>query len=133
MFKQSQTSQTMTETFICQGEFVHFTNGGCRELYLAWARCAETLQLEDLATTLINQTNLGPGCVADGIDEAYLSDDFSTQATKAQLLAVMERLIAEIQSNGAIAQAMDVRWDAQLQADWVEKLQKLRNALVVQV
>ena len=66
----------MAETFFCNSEMVHMTNGGCHELYLSWAKCAKALKYKKLESLLIEKTKCGLGVVADGIDEEYLTEEF---------------------------------------------------------
>jgi hypothetical protein len=123
----------MAETFICRGEHVHFTNGGCHQLYLTWTKCAEKLQYLDLAASLRDRTTLGWGCAADGIDAEYLSDEFGSAERKKQFLHVMDFLLDDIKSHGKIAKNMDVKWDEELRSGWADRLMKLRDALSVQI
>ena len=123
----------MAETFICNGEEVHFTNSGCHELYITWAKCASILNYESLSKLLQEQSQLGEGCTADGMDSEYLSDKFCSKEIKAQWLEVMELLINDIESGGRISSKMDINWDDELRAYWLEKLEKLHMALGVQI
>lgn len=123
----------MAETFICRGVQVHFTNGGCHELYIAWSKCASFLGYQELAKALDLRANVGRGFAADGVDEEFLSEEFCDEQIKRKWLAVMELLISDIYDCGKISEDMDVNWDQELREYWLSKLAKLRNMLNEQI
>ncbi len=109
------------------------TNNGCNELYLSWAKCARILKYEELESLLIERTKSGFGCVADGIDEEYLSKEFCVLTVKKQFHEVMLYLLKEISSMGVLARNMDVNWNSKLQEYWLERLYKIEKALYLQL
>ena len=123
----------MAETFICKEELVHFTNSGCNELYVTWKKCSSLLGYDGLANLLENRIQLGLGCSADGIDEIFLSEEFSSHDVKCNWLEVMEFLIDDIESIGNVSLEMNIHWDLKLRNNWVEKLRILSSTLCEQI
>lgn len=123
----------MAETFFCNGNLVHFTNGGCHELYLTWSKCAAELGYAELSEQLLRRTKFGWGFAADGIDEEFLSDEFIDISIRKKWLESMQLLIKEISSKGKISEEMDVNWDDELREYWISKLTILKNTLSEQV
>jgi len=119
----------MSETFYCKGEQVHFSNGGCRELYIAWSACAEELLMAELSIEMLKRVELGLGCSADGIDGEYLSDQFWGTSRKKEWLLVMEMLIADIAAIGKISDGMDINWNDDLRKSWLMRLRKIEGVL----
>lgn len=51
----------MAEIFMCNGEFVHFSNGGGHDMMKEWSEIADSLGFGELSSSLAYQTQLGNG------------------------------------------------------------------------
>jgi len=127
----------MSESYSCNGEWVHFSNSACQALQLAWAKIAEAHDNEsvmrELARALKERSQFATGVAAIGIDNEYLEKPFCRNEIKVMWLKVMEFLMHDIRHNGPIAQGMDVMWSSELVESWIERLTKLRDCLSKQV
>lgn len=112
---------------------IHWTNGGCHELFVGWSLSAEALGFDALSHALKARTNLGFGFSATGIDHEFLCDELSSNIFKSQWLETMDYFIGEIKMKGPIPTSLDVNWDDELQNIWIGKLNKMRHALELQV
>ncbi len=127
----------MSESYSCNGEWVHFSNSACQELQLAWARIAKAQDDEpamgELARSLKERSEFATGVAAIGIDKEFLVEPFSRKEIKFMWLKIMEFLVADIRSNGRIAKSMDVNWSVELIDSWLERLTKLKDCLSKQI
>ena len=127
----------MAETYICNGEMVHFSNGACQVLQLTWAKIAEERSdesgMRELSEALNRASEHATGLSAVGIDSECLGEPFSLKRVKLAWLETMRVLIDDIRCCGPISAGMDVTWDSELRESWIARLTKMANCLEAQV
>lgn len=118
----------MAESFVCRGEWVHFTNGATASLFEGWERLAladaTRPGMAAVATNLRRAIDhSGAGARAFGMDREFLPDELAGPAERAALLAVVERTVADP------TLIPDVGWSPEGVESWRERLTCMAAAL----
>jgi hypothetical protein len=120
----------VAESFLCRGEWVHFTNGATESLFEGWVRLA----LADAAAPGMAAVAAylrraidhgGAGARSFGMDREFLPDELGGPAESAALLAVIERTVSDP------TLVPDVNWSPELLVSWRERLTRIADALRV--
>jgi len=122
----------MAESFMCNGEFVHFSNGGGHEMMKEWSGIAASLGFRELSNSLEYHTQLGNGCCATGIDEEFLDERFSEPETKKQWIQVMDVFLSRLSDGSAFDGWVGEKFDSDLTESWIHRCRLLRSALASQ-
>ncbi|MDH5730030.1 MAG: hypothetical protein OEZ58_13635 [Gammaproteobacteria bacterium] len=129
----------MAESYSCNGDWVHFSNGACQDLQLTWARIADQLVDVDvdvmtkLSKSLKERSEYATGVAAVGIDSEYLDAPFDQENVKKAWAKVMKTLMDDIYTHGPLSEDMDVTWNEELRLSWLKRLAKMYNCLIQQI
>ncbi len=120
----------VAESFVCRGEWVHFTNGATVSLFEGWERLAVADAgrpgMAGVAAYLRRAIDhSGAGARAFGMDREFLPDELAGLAESAALLAVVERTVADP------TLIPDVDWSPEGVESWRERFARMAEALRV--
>ena len=111
----------MAESYLCKGEFIHFTNGGAELLQEKWIEIGNELGnktgLKEIIETLETENQNGQGIRAYGIDET--SEDFLTPEPLLRWYEINKLMLTELKQEGINCRLFRGNGDAELVNTWI--------------
>ena len=121
----------MAESYLCQGEYLHFSNGGAHALQKAWLSLGEELRLTDgwlaFRDMILKYNAYGQGCRAFDIDDAH--EEFEAASSLICWLKANEALIEEIKEKGSYARIYEGDIPLSLQREHIQKFRKMSEGI----
>ena len=121
----------MAESYLCLGEYLHFSNGGGHALQKAWLSLGEELELTDgwpaFRDLILKYNAYGQGCRAFDIDDAH--KEFEEPSSLICWLKTNEALIEEIKEKGSYARIYEGDIPLSLQREHIHKLRKMSEGI----
>jgi hypothetical protein len=121
----------MAESYLCKGEFVHFSNGGAELLQEKWIEIGKKLEnqegLNEIVKTLEIENKKGQGIRAYGIDGSY--EDFTSSKPLLRWLDINEILINELKKEGVNSRLFNGIGDRELVKSWIKRLSIISDAI----
>lgn len=125
----------MAESYLCQGEYLHFSNGGAHALQKAWLSLGEEMGLKEgwpaFREMILKHNAYGQGCRAYDIDDAH--EDYEHAASLHCWLQVNEALIEEIKERGSYARIYEGDIPLSLQREHIQKFRKMSEGIKLEL